>query len=50
MKAFDHSLEQALIDWAINLRFEGIPEQATAQVNAWLDDDEKASKVSGAIQ
>jgi 2-methylcitrate dehydratase PrpD len=31
MKAFDHSLEQALIDWAVNLRFEDIPEQAVGQ-------------------
>jgi 2-methylcitrate dehydratase PrpD len=31
MKAFDHSLEQALIDWAANLRFENIPAQAVSQ-------------------
>jgi 2-methylcitrate dehydratase PrpD len=31
MKPFDHSLEQALIDWAVNLRFEDLPEQAVRQ-------------------
>jgi 2-methylcitrate dehydratase PrpD len=31
MRGLDHSLEKALIDWAVDLRFEHIPEQAVSQ-------------------
>jgi 2-methylcitrate dehydratase PrpD len=38
MKAFDGRIENVLVDWAVNLRFEDLPEQAVKQSKKLLID------------